>query len=168
MTIFKKKYSNVLFAILLVMFFSVGKVRASEKTFIQTDDLFTKINIVRAENDLPLFIKSEKLDEAATLKGNDMVINNYFAHISPSGISPWSWIIKSGYSYRRAGENLAINFRNSESLIKAWLDSPKHKANILNPLFTEIGYAVVERKHKGYTDEIVVQVFAEPITKISP
>ena len=56
-----------------------------------------------------MLAKSDMLQEAAEKKAQDMIENNYFAHTSPQGKTPWHWVEESGYDYRYAGENLAIN-----------------------------------------------------------
>jgi len=101
---------------------------------------------------------NEKLNQAAKLKAENMVQNNYFDHTSPTGITPWFWFRQVGYSYKYAGENLAIGFFESEDVYKAWLNSPSHRANIVNPNYTEIGTAVLTR-FDGNNTIVVVQVF---------
>ncbi|HOK35422.1 MAG TPA: CAP domain-containing protein [Candidatus Pacearchaeota archaeon] len=103
-----------------------------------------------------------KLDEAAYLKAQDMLENDYFAHTSPSGISPWYWFEVVGYDYQYAGENLAIDFLDSEELHTAWINSPSHRANILSPNFKDIGIAVVKGDFKGRETTVVVQLFGAP------
>lgn len=88
-------------------------------------------------------VESKKLSLAAQMKAENMVANNYFSHTSPTGISPWFWFSRAGYNYKYAGENLAIGFFESKEVFNAWLNSPAHKANILNPNYKEIGTAVL-------------------------
>jgi hypothetical protein len=82
---------------------------------------------------------SEVLDRAAQMKADDMAKNEYFAHYSPAGVSPWYWFDQSSYNFIHAGENLAVHFTDSSDVVDAWMQSPAHKANILNGSFTEIG-----------------------------
>jgi uncharacterized protein YkwD len=56
---------------------------------ITTQDLLSLINEQRIKNGVPPLINNPKLDEVSYLKGQDMVNNNYFAHYSPQGNSPW-------------------------------------------------------------------------------
>lgn len=106
--------------------------------------------------------KSDLLTEAAKLKAEDMSANNYFAHNSPAGITPWHWFSKVGYTFIYAGENLAIDFTESLDVEKAWLRSPTHKANILNTKFSEIGIATKEGFYNGHPTIYVVQMFGTP------
>ena len=112
------------------------------------------INQSRQSLGLPTLSENNKLDRAAQLKAENMVQNQYFDHVSPSGVTPWFWFLKAGYKYKYAGENLAIGFYDSQEVYNAWLNSPSHKANILNPNYTEVGTAVL--KGFGQNNSIVV------------
>lgn len=101
--------------------------------------------------------KNAELGKAAQMKAENMLAENYFAHTSPSGISPWHWFLKSGYNYKYAGENLAIGFFESQEVFSAWLNSPSHKANILNPNYKEVGTAVIS----GFGENKAVVVVQE-------
>ncbi len=109
---------------------------------------------------------NSQLKQAAEAKAKDMLKNDYFAHTSPKGVTPWHWLKQSGYQYSFAGENLAINYETAESQHKAWMKSPTHRANILNKNYQEVGIAVVEGKIDGKDALITVQVFASP--KVAP
>jgi hypothetical protein len=100
---------------------------------------------------------------AAQNKANDMAKNGYFSHVTPQGKTPWQWISEAGYSYAYAGENLAVNFTESEEVNKAWLNSPSHRANIVNSKFTEIGIATAEGYYEGHKATYVVQMFGAPL-----
>ncbi len=104
------------------------------------------------------------LQAAANLKVQDMVRNNYFAHNSPTGISPWHWFEKAGYTFLYAGENLAVNFNDSGDVETAWLNSPTHRANVMSPHFTEIGIAIAQGVYKGTPTTYVVELFGMPAT----
>lgn len=99
---------------------------------------------------------------AAQAKANDMAEKSYFAHTSPEGITPWHWFEKAGYTFSYAGENLAINFSDSIGVGEAWMNSPGHRANILNDRFTEIGIATSRGVYKGQPTIFVVQLFGKP------
>jgi hypothetical protein len=125
----------------------------------------TKTSIIKLANNsrislgLSLLKENQTLDEAALLKAQDMMDNDYFAHNSPKGVTPWHWFDKAGYDYRYAGENLAIGFIESEEVNQAWLDSPSHRDNILKPDYNEIGIAVLTGDFQGKQTTIVVQLF---------
>jgi hypothetical protein len=103
------------------------------------------------------------LQEAARRKANDMAIKGYFAHTSPSGITPWHWFGEAGYRYQYAGENLAVNFTDSKDVESAWMRSPSHRANILNKNYTEIGIATSKGTFGGRETTFVVQMFGRPV-----
>jgi hypothetical protein len=102
------------------------------------------------------------LDTAAKLKAEDMAKNEYFSHFSPTGVSPWHWFDQAGYVYAHAGENLAIHFTDSSEVVEAWMDSPTHRQNIVNSLYTEIGVGTAKGKFDGYDTVYVVQLFGTP------
>lgn len=106
---------------------------------------------------------SDKLTAAATAKANNMFQDGYFAHIAPSGKTPWDFIKGTGYNYTYAGENLAIGYTDNQELVQAWLDSPTHRANIMNENYKEIGIAVVDGTYEGANTTIVVQMFGTPV-----
>lgn len=103
--------------------------------------------------------QNELLNLAAQLKAADMAEKGYFAHTSPEGITPWYWFNLVGYSYVYAGENLAVNFTDSYDINKAWMESPKHKKNIINEKFDEIGVGTAVGEYKGKEALFVVQLF---------
>ena len=119
------------------------------------------VNQTRQSVGLQPLAENSQLDRAAQLKAQNMVQDNYFDHTSPSGISPWYWFSQAGYNYKYAGENLAIGFFDSQEVYDAWLNSPSHKANILNPNYTEVGTAVLSGFGSNNTI-VVVQEFGSP------
>lgn len=106
----------------------------------------------------PLKINSA-LNEAAQRKAGDMFAFDYWAHKSPSGREPWAFLKEVDYKYQVAGENLARDFSDADLAVKAWMNSPTHRENILNPKFREIGISVVEGTLSGINTTLVVQFF---------
>lgn len=129
---------------------------------INSKDLILLTNIERERNNLPLLKENEILNRVAQLKAEDMVRNGYFAHNSLSGQDPWYWFKLAGYRYTNAGENLAILFKDSHSIVSGWMNSPSHRANILDSKFTQIGMAVVKGNYNGVETSYVVEVFGNP------
>lgn len=119
-------------------------------------------NNARLSNNEQTLTRNPVLDNAAKLKAENMASLGYFAHTSPTGITPWYWFDKAGYSFTYAGENLAINFSESADVQTAWLNSPTHKANILSSNFTEIGIATMDGIYQGRPTTYVVQMFGKP------
>lgn len=121
--------------------------------------LINYVNEERESLGLSILKNNPKLDEAAYLKAKDILDKDYFSHQSPEGITPWHWFKEAGYKYRFAGENLAIGFIDSEEVNQAWLDSPSHKENIVNPNYKEIGIATMTGNFNGKETTVVVQLF---------
>lgn len=116
----------------------------------------------RAENDLGGLTVNPVLVAAAQAKANDMATFGYFAHVSPQGVDPWHWFGEAGYKFDYAGENLAVDFSDSGDVNTAWMNSPTHRENILDPHFTEIGIATAQGIYKGRLTTFVVQEFGTP------
>ena len=123
------------------------------------NDVVLATNKARATKGLPALTINAELTKAAELKAADMVANGYFAHFSPTGVTPWHWFDLAGYNYLNAGENLASGFNTTSSLMKGWMNSPTHKANIMGAQYTEIGVAFVQTERNGKTVWYVVQDF---------
>lgn len=139
-------------------------------TDIRIDQLISATNAKRAEAGLSAVTLNSALSQAAAAKAADMFANNYWAHNSPSGKTPWDFIIGAGYRYTLAGENLAKNFQTSEGVVEAWMNSPSHRANIVKSGYREVGFAVVNGVLNGEETTLVVQMFgatnAAPVAQI--
>ncbi|HVZ10969.1 MAG TPA: CAP domain-containing protein [Candidatus Paceibacterota bacterium] len=129
---------------------------------IAQSDLYTLTNQARAEQNIPALAISPVLEQVAEMKLQDMIAHDYFAHVSPDGITPWAWFDKARYRYAVAGENLAMDFASSNQVMQAWLNSETHRKNILMADFTEIGIATGAAVIQGQTRTVVVQEFARP------
>ncbi len=131
--------------------------------------IITETNLQRQENgNFSALKENTKLNQAAVVKANDMFVNQYFEHVSPAGVDPGKLVKNSGYDYILAGENLILgNFSSESELVQKWMDSPGHRANILNNRYTEIGVAIVKGTYKGETVWIGVQEFGLPLSTCS-
>lgn len=128
-------------------------------TDIHVEQLLSSTNNKREELKLTPFTLNEKLSNAAAQKAQDMFANNYWAHNSPQGKTPWDFITGNGYAYVVAGENLAKNFSTSQAVVDAWMDSVTHRDNIVKPTYRDIGFAVVNGILNGEETTLVVQMF---------
>ncbi|MFJ5768962.1 CAP domain-containing protein [Psychrobacillus sp. NPDC093180] len=97
------------------------------------------VNSERAKAGLQALQIDAKLTESAQAKSQDMKNKNYFSHTSPTYGSPFDQMKSLGISYKSAGENIAMGQRTASEVMDAWMKSPGHKANILNPSYTHIG-----------------------------
>jgi uncharacterized protein YkwD len=91
-----------------------------------------------------------------------MAAKSYFAHVSPEGVKPWHWLDVAGYRYDYAGENLALNFTDSQDVADAWMRSPTHRSNLLKSAYTEIGTGVATGTYQGSEAVFIVQLYARP------
>lgn len=126
---------------------------------LSAPDIERLINIVRKTNDLPLLNHDSDLTVSSTNKIANMVKEEYFGHKSPSGKMPWDFITDSGYTYDYVGENLATgNFANENEVVQAWLDSPAHRAILLDKKFCDIGVStdLKELYYNRFNADIVV------------
>lgn len=121
----------------------------------------------RAQNNVGLLHENNLLDAAAQAKANDMAKHGYFSHVGPDGKEPWTWISQTGYAYQSAGENLAVRFSESADVVHAWMASPSHRANMVKPVYTEIGVGTAEGQFEGAPTIYVVQYFATPFSVAS-
>lgn len=116
-------------------------------------------NTDRAAHHLPPVTEDAALDKAAQAKAADMLANQYFAHTSPQGITPWYWALQSGYIYMYAAENLAMDFSDAESVETAWMNSPTHRANILGGKYKNIGIGIAQGSYQGRPVTFIVEEF---------
>lgn len=152
---------------LLVLSTLIFLPRTAYFSVITSQKLITLTNQSREANGLPALTVNKKLNESAYLKAQDILTRDYFAHTSPLGLSPWYWFKQANYNYHYAGENLAIDFIDAESLYSAWLSSPTHRANILNGKYKEIGLAVLSGKVNGHQTTIAVQHFGTQFASLA-
>jgi uncharacterized protein YkwD len=88
---------------------------------------------------------NHKLSVAAKRHSRDMVKRRYFDHTSPSGSTFTGRVSSAGYRFRSLGENIAWgsgSLATPRSIMRSWMNSPGHRANILRGKFREIGIGV--------------------------
>lgn len=104
------------------------------------ENIAAMVNHEREIRNLVLLSTNQKLQAAAQYKSDDMVTRRYFSHTDPEGNYLWPRIVAEGYApYAQLGENLAIEFYSTESLVAAWMNSPTHRANVLQDGFRDQG-----------------------------
>lgn len=138
--------------------------KISAKSSLTAVGTFEQTNIQRQSNGVAPLTINEKLNLAAKAKMDDMFVRHYFAHYGPGETSgAGDMAEEQKYDYIAIGENLALgNFKDDQELVRAWMDSPGHRANILNGKFQEIGISVGRGTFEGKTTWIAVQIFAKP------
>lgn len=107
-------------------------------------------NEIRADRDLPLLRENFRLRRAAVAHTSDMVSRGFFEHTTPNGVTMVDRIMASRYASSRVGwafgENLAWGtgrLATPRSIMRAWMDSPGHRANVVRRAYREIGIGVV-------------------------
>jgi len=156
-----KVYAAILILVKVVLTALLFTVYPSYSVFSAkiTDDVISLTNQARQEIGAGVLKTNDLLTEAAQAKANDMIARGYFSHTSPDGDKPWVWLDKYEYPYVYAGENLAMSFSSAESVEQAFMDSPTHRKNILNPKYNEIGVAVAYGKMDGKETAVLVEFF---------
>jgi hypothetical protein len=163
----KEKLLNLYLILLLILkIFTIPLIFSISRTIFFADitktALIEFLNSERKSRGLPPLSENPILDQSAYLKAKDILEKDYFSHFSPEGFSPWYWFKAVGYDYKFAGENLAIGFLDSYEVHQAWMSSPSHRQNILNPNYKEIGIAVLKGEFNGNEVYVVVQHFGSP------
>lgn len=141
-----------------------GQVK-SYATNVSDDGLLEETNKRRAGEGLQPLKANPLLDKAAQAKADDMKNRNYWSHTSPDGKEPWDFISSTTYSYRKAAENLAYGFDNSNSTLNGWMNSPGHRANVMDPDLREVGFGIINApNYQNHGQEtIVVAMYGTPI-----
>ena len=136
------------------------------KSDFSSSSLLGDTNAERAKNNEAGLVLSPQLAAAAQAKAEDMVKANYWAHNSPDGKTPWTFITASGYQYQTAGENLAYGFANAGDSVTGWMNSPEHRANILDNNYQNVGFGVASSpNYQGQGPEtVVVAEYGQPVT----
>ena len=113
--------------------------------------------------------QNSKLDQAAVKKVEDMLINQYFAHVSPKGFDLEYFLKQATYkNYATVGENLAMGYNNASDVMSAWKKSPTHYSNLIDPNFSEIGVALAGGNYKDKDTVFIAQYFGLPQTNMTP
>jgi uncharacterized protein YkwD len=139
--------------------------KENPQSFLTRSGVVQCTNAQRAKYGLPPLKENTKLDASAEIKAQDMLKNQYFAHESPTGARVDDLVASVGYDFIAIGENLALgNFKDDETLVQAWMDSPGHRANILNNKYQEIGVAVIKGMFEREPTWLAVQHFGMPLS----
>lgn len=165
----------VIFSVFFTGLFFAGSVSVSGKekrADIRSDErnisasfsgrIVASVNGIRGKHAVGTLRENDLLMKAAQMKADDMAKKGYFSHDTPEGHDPWYWFEKAGFSFSRAGENLALNFDDPKDVTEAWMDSPAHRKNILNGEYSETGVGIATGKYKGEEATFIVELYAKP------
>lgn len=156
--------------IIAMLMFMLGLAAQTTMTATEFEaEIFRLTNLERTRHSLPEFYPELLLVDLARHHADNMARQNFFAHEDKEGLDV------SGRQKRycrnlistRIGENLAYHEHSqrkysAQTVVTGWMNSPGHRANILNPEFTHLGVAIARTGDKLYS----VQVFARPIAKL--
>ncbi len=122
-------------------------------------------NVERNKYGLASLKENSKLDLSAKAKAEDMILRQYFEHESPTGEKVSDLVERTGYEFIILGENLAMgNFEDDNDLVQAWMNSPGHRENILNPNYKEIGISVIKGMFESKEVWMAVQHFGSSLS----
>jgi hypothetical protein len=147
-----------------LMSFPIQAWLSPDILYTQSKKIVELTNNIRTNLNIQTLKESPALQAAASAKAQDMLVNEYFAHTSPSNRSLKNWLFDANYAFKAAGENLALGFNEPEAVVDAWVKSPTHYANIIDDDFTEIGVAMVSGTYQGYSTSLAAQYFGDPKT----
>lgn len=137
-------------------------------TAVSPASLLADTNAQRASQGEGNLTISSQLNAAAQAKANDMVQRNYWSHVTPTGEQPWQFDTAQGYQYQSAGENLAYGFTSSSAIMTAWMNSPEHRANILDGKYQNVGFGIANSpNYQGSGPQtVVVAEYGQPLAPV--
>ena len=116
------------------------------------DEVLRLVNIEREKAGLSHLTINATLKAAADKRAQETKVS--FSHTRPNG-SKFSTVLQEyGISYRTAGENIAYGQRSPQEVVTGWMNSPGHRANILNGSFNKIGIGVYQSKGVIYWSQL--------------
>jgi uncharacterized protein YkwD len=123
--------------------------------------IIKETNMVRQKNGLPPLTENGLLDRVADERVEDMLRQQYFGHISPSGQGAAEIMQRVGYHYKILGENIGSMsmYATDRRFVEGWMQSPGHRENLMNEEVRDIGVAVRKGFIKGREQWVAVQVF---------
>ena len=116
---------------------------------ITADNVLRLMNDYRAEHGLLPLQLDASLTLAAEDRMRDMADGGWWSHDSPTGESPFIWLVAREYPYAFAGENLACGFETARLLVSSWMESHGHRENILGAEYADCGIAILDGSTKG-------------------
>ncbi|MFQ5492803.1 MAG: CAP domain-containing protein [Candidatus Dojkabacteria bacterium] len=149
----------VYLAVLIIFNFTIAQLPfADAGAIVDAQTLYNFHNNERERVGLSRLTINSDLISSATSKAQEMLAANCWSHFCPEGKSPWTFFDEVGYRYIFAGENLAEGFENNETVMKAWMNSPTHRDNILKAEFDEIGIGFATGSFQGIATNTIVVV----------
>jgi uncharacterized protein YkwD len=142
--------------IILALLFAVVPAALAPAAFagdaandITPENVLRLMNEYRAADGLGALRFDERILTAANDRMRHMEEEAYWAHESPDGVTPFTWLRVRAYEFQMAGENLASGFETARLLVQSWMESPGHRANIMEPEYQDCGIAIIDGSTQG-------------------
>lgn len=168
---FKKIGKNLIITVIFISLFSVPydfdvpvNAYANENLDIENQKISDIIQITNQEREkygLSRLNYNSELARLAEIRVIDMKFQSYFDHINPQEEGLDYFAEKIEYDYQIIGENLAMDYFESQALIDAWLSSKSHRENMLKPAYEEIGIAQGKVQIDGQEKLITVMILGK-------
>ncbi len=160
---------TIILAIITLLTIRIGLgFSYSSATDLSPDNIASAVNKARSQRNISTLAYNLRLAAAADFKAHDMITRSYFSHTDPDGKYIWDKISEEGYKpYTVLGENLAVDFFSTEGLMAAWIESPTHRANILNADFKDQGIGVADGNGGKYSMAIANTFGAQPSIQVT-
>ncbi|MDD5071620.1 MAG: CAP domain-containing protein, partial [Patescibacteria group bacterium] len=168
--IFFHAVSAVLIKVLVIGFVLIIPISAwltPDVLLEQAQKIIELTNRIRQNFGVQPLVESDLLTRAAYNKAEDMLLNQYFAHIGPDKKTVKDWLSGVNYKYAMAGENLAMGFSGAEEVVNGWTKSQTHYANMIDPDFSEIGVGLASGFYGDYDTTLVAQFFGSSQPAVS-
>lgn len=120
------------------------------------DEVIRLVNVERANAGLSPLAKNGSICQAAGTRAGETAVS--FSHTRPDGRDCFTILEEMGIFYTSCGENIAAGHRTPEEVVQGWMNSPGHRANILNERFEEIGVGVAEVNGTLYWVQLFIRV----------
>lgn len=167
-----KKIKNFVPVHFLVIVCLVGNVHVAHaadvtESSMSATEMLRLINVERSSVAVGTVTLNEQLTSAAQRKADLMADSSQFAHTLADGTTAWDLLSEVGYSYRQAGENLAVYYSSESEVVDAWMHSELHRITMLNGDYKEAGIAFARGTYQGYDAVFVVLLIARPMEPLS-
>ncbi len=113
--------------------------------------MLARVNAVRAAAGVPAVALCAPLGSSADKYAHLMGSQDYFGHRGPDGLDPWDRMRAEGYQLHGAAENIAAGQRGVAAVMSSWRQSPAHYVNLVNPVFTHVGFGYARNRSSTYT-----------------
>ena len=145
---------------LLLLLLLLPATAFADTNEITPENIVERMNAYRAEAGVAPLRLDDRITLAARDRMRDMEDTGYWSHESPTGMSPFTWLIVRDYSYSAAAENLASGFETAKFLVESWMESHGHRENILSPQYEDCGIAIIDGATTGRaTGKSIVVLF---------